>query len=289
MRKILAIIVCGLMFSTLFAKEKSPKFGIILFPTKGNINFEEGTFESWFCLNYSFSEGMLGEKSHVSPMTVMQIIDKKGRNLSDAYTSIKNKRSGALRPGMSLGISTSQDRKYNDYLRIGSNVFAVIREGKLIDRGGFVFGEKTLPWKKGDWHYIAFSWKKIGEEYEISISIDGSEKKTKTYPIAEDVDLSQNYDNLISIGSPYGSWGTINSFKISNKVLTQEEISESYTKGLSKDEATLLFQDGKSLKKLKKQNLSIKKIPKISKKGLILGKVKFVDGKFGKALKLVDK
>ncbi|HPN84485.1 MAG TPA: hypothetical protein PK821_04015, partial [Victivallales bacterium] len=44
-------------------KEGKPQYGAIVFPRKGSIDFEQGTFEIWFKPTYTTSESMFGSDS----------------------------------------------------------------------------------------------------------------------------------------------------------------------------------------------------------------------------------
>ncbi len=300
-----ALFIVATLF-TVAAPGKDASFGMILFPAKDNINFDEGTFELWFCLNYSFEQDMLKGGSSISPMSFFKILDPTGNKLaaetessSKKSSKSKNSRSSSsssdnVIEGVPLGASMSQHR--NSHLfRYGSLAFGVKRKvwnGEkfvhVISGGGLSAPSKKLGWKKGEWHYMALTWKKLDDGgYLASLTFDDGKTQKQSFLPNPKVKEENAYDNIIAVGSTQQAWGSINCFRISNKIRTAEEMKESYANGLKKDDATLLLQDGSSIKSLK--SLSSAKLgenPLRLRDGVVCGNLKLIDGKFGKAVSL---
>jgi len=261
--------------------------GEIVFPAKGLIDYNQGTFEIWFKLTYNLEDPMTEEKS----FRIIPILSFYKKEDDSVYNKEKNRK-----PGRYNVISCYADEAEAPTINLliehrQSEGGSILYVSNLIDRKTKGLGIKVpnayvvkgLTFKADEWHFIAISWKKTeNEQYECSMSIDGEAHPPITASACKiaDMDLS---DVLIRIGSIEDALFAVNSFRISKIVRSEEQIKSSFEKGLSADSDTLFFQNGESLAKLKK---GTRLGTEVDKKGEIFGANKFIDGKFGKALLL---
>lgn len=296
MLKILTIMSLLMLPMSLFSKE--PQSGELLFPTKGNIDFDKGTYEVWFCLEYSFTQSMmLNDRSHAQPMTFLQMVNDEGWSLD----SLSTKKKGSYQmPGIDYLLRASESGKCHG-ISFSSNIFLrKAKNGKKIT--GYIAQVDNpvgkLGWVKGDWHFLAITWEKTDKGFEASMTMDGGKPKKAEFVKNPGVDVEKSFNNLIRIGNRFEAWATVNAFRISNRVRSEKEIQDSFMNGLKSDEDTLLYHDGETLSKLKKIRIRYDKKGKpktkkgkikVHKDGVIHGYYKIVPGKFGKAIKLLSK
>jgi len=260
-----------------------PDGGEIVFPREGSIDYNEGTFEIWFKLAYNIEDPMVEDKSFRVPVKFLSF----HRKNDDKYSKEKDKKG----PPYKLINHVDNEEAptitiYIEHREAGGGV--IVCASNLIDRKILdrkvpqIYAVKGLTFKADEWHFIALSWKKVGEQYECNMRIDGESLPTITASACNISDMSPE-GAIIKIGSTEDSLFAVNSFRISKTARTEEQLKNSFEKGLSADSDTLLFQNGESLAKLKK---SEKLTADVDKKGQIFGANKFIDGKFGKALLL---
>ncbi|HPN84215.1 MAG TPA: hypothetical protein PK821_02665 [Victivallales bacterium] len=261
-------------------KDEKPQYGEIVFPRKGSIEYQEGTFEIWFKPTYNTMEAMFGSETNRNTVYFMTVTPYK-RAMNRASEK-SNSDINLKTPNMGFGIG-----------HMTSGPGGLSFWSKMIDRRNdptqgsqdTVFHQiKPIDFKKDQWHYIAVTWKKEGKNYESEMCIDGVFRKKSVAPEFEDItfDFEEMY---FIVGSHEDCNIAVDSFRVSKKVRTNEEILKSFESGLSSDDATLLFHNGASFEKMKK--VSERSEPKkCSPKGEIYGASRMVSGKSGKAILL---
>jgi len=257
-----------------------PQYGAIIFPQKGLIDFDEGTYEIWLSPTYNTAESMFSAKSGRITIPIFGFFHedpnkkKADKSESDDDTS---------RAGISLKVKHMRDNP--GFLECKGAMFDIKMGANPDEPIKRVFDPRPPKFdlKKDQWHYIAFTWKKVGKEYECGLYIDD---KLSLYKNVLALDVDTSYENAyIQIGSIGDCNMAVDSFRISNKVRSGEELTKSFQSGLASDESTLLFQNGASLEKMKK-TLMWPNPFKCNPAGEIFGGYKMIEGKFGKAVLL---
>jgi hypothetical protein len=264
--------------------EDSYTCGELVYPAKKNIDSEQGTFEVWFkFVDTGESVFSIGASSNRPILVFIQVENERDMKSKeqDVFMRFAEFTDGS-RHSVGAGF-------YNDNARLGIDI-------------------KQLS-LKDDWNYAAITWTKVNSKtYKLMTYVNGVEFRTseQEYDV-KDIDK----DAVIKIGcaSSYlgkkeqdsGSIGSIDSFRISNKVRTAAEILESYEKGFKEDKETLLFEDFSTLEQAKKYNLaSVLKSPQSEsgntdnknkmKRGTFYGPWKPIEGRNGtKAVELFHK
>jgi len=270
-------------------KSNSVLSGEIEYPSKGYLNFKEGTFEAWISMQYEIGKNL-------------ELPTDGGTGVATFFKTapLKAKR-------------TKSDNNETPFIYCGTNQ---VRGGEVetffvhfsfLERKNPVNGtkidslncriKKTLKWKKGEWHYITVTWKEIDNgKYECGLYADGKEIQKATFDLKENI-LKNDKTDLLLFGSLKRCYAAINGIKISSKALSQKEIKKYARKQFKKDKNTTLILSGSDIQKLKKIKTKLTKqgseilytqAKSINKKGQIVGAYEFIKGKFGKAVKLTD-
>jgi len=262
-------------------KAGKPQYGEIVFPRKGSIDFDEGTYEIWFKPTYTTSESMFGADTKRSTIVFMSAeVDEKFKRKNSG----KDKSASEQVVFSNLKLTMGHHAAGPGQLNFWSNLFDA-RKNK--EKGSQVQAAHELrnpDFQKDRWYYLAITWKHSGEEYECGIYIDDTYRKFKNVTACSD-DKRVVDEMFLVIGSAEDCNMAVDSFRVSNRVRTDEEITKSFESGLSQDDATLIFHNGESFAKMKKVSERTDPL-KCSPKGEILGASKMVDGKFGKAILL---
>lgn len=213
--------------------------GQLAFPAKGNIDFDQGTYEVWFKeVNPQKGVYEIGASSNRPVCLFLNVINNKSKNNRKTEESF-----------MRFGIFTDGNRH-----SIGT--------GFLNDnaRVGFVTKSAKLS---SEWNYAAITWQKISKEtYKIIVYLNGEEVRSseqKYSPFKKIEKYAQVYitrsASYLKKGNDSGSIGVIDSFRISKKVRTLTEIKQSFEKGFEADKETLLFDDFSKVVPEKKYNI----------------------------------
>ncbi|HPN83860.1 MAG TPA: hypothetical protein PK821_00860, partial [Victivallales bacterium] len=214
-------------------KNEKPQYGEIVFPRKGSIEYEEGTFEIWFKPTYNTAEAMFGEKTNRNTVYFMSVVpDKRAMDRPDNKS---NSVSNLPPPTMRINIGHWAEGPG------GMNFWSNMVDGRRDpDQGSqqTAFHElRSTDFKKDQWHYIAVTWKKEGENYESEMCIDGVFRKKAIVPIFEDVNV--DFEHMYFIVGSYEDCNiAVDSFRVSKKARTNEEILKSFESGFSSDDAT---------------------------------------------------
>lgn len=250
------------------------KFSQVYFPSKGVFDYDEGTYEAWWRVNFDRNENFQTDINYAAGgLAFFSLRDSQGNNLS-------KKREDC--PSMDFFITdTEKDR----YVIFRTRVASYNNRPASL---GFKF--KDLGWEKADWHYVAITWKKVGQTYELSLRCD-DKVKTMTADIS-DV-YSHDVTPILNMGGLASSRGSLDTLQISKKALSAEELEESYTKGIKKSKSSGLLKTGADLLKLKPLKLSesqlklmesntAKKTIRIKSDGQVYNSLLEVEGKFSK-------
>ncbi len=284
---LLLVLLCGIisvecMAEKKSAKPKKPEYGAIVFPRKGIINFEEGSFEIWLKSTYNTAEAMFGGGSGRSPITMMQTFQQNPSPKRGETSQSETKMEPA-----SLIIIVGHMAASHGYLHFKGRMFDAFMGTKPEERlrRAVEVNPPKFDFKKDEWHFVAATWKKVGQEYECSFYIDDT-FKAKVNVLADVEGVDMDPDNTYFCVGEYKDCNMgVDSFRVSKRVRTEEEILESFKSGLKTDESTLLFHNGSSLEKLRKTSEWPNPF-KCNPKGEIFGAYKMEKGKFGKAILL---
>ncbi len=262
-------------------KEQGKPYGEAVFPAEGRINLEEGTVEAWVALDYSAGATVIQDKSNIIPMIFFELCQKTGlekdKNNSDNYAGTS----------LRMRVATFQNRRMVNYLSYNSSLFnyeAVNPNAKAMR-----YDLEDFNWKENEWYFIAASWKKTEEGYDVFIYVNGKKKET-SFEKSASVQIPKTLkDHLIYIGSSTTAMGAVETLRISGKVRTGEEIEASMKNGLSKDDSTLFLFDASTLTSMKKiHQEEFKNDTQVPPKGLFVGPCRIIKGKFGKAVQFHD-
>lgn len=251
--------------------EKIPDCSAALFPAEGKLKLEHGTVECWCALDYSFDKNNLNNLSMITPMTFFSF--GKEKEDSQENEDIRD---------ISLMLVTQQGKAMVNVVRYRTSLALMPVKDKKVP-GGVSFPMEDFKWKKGEWHFLAATWKKEGDSYDLTFYIDDKEE-SKSGPANEfKPDSLSEYQ--IRIGSVLFALGAVETLRVSNKVRTADEIKESFKTGLKEDKDTSFFFDPKTIGKMQKKGKTkdISKI-KVSPKGTFVGPYKIIKGKFDKAV-----
>ncbi len=264
-------------------KTKEVDAALFLAPFNNSLSIDAGTIETRFCLNYSFDDFLRPETSKCSPFAFLRIFEKDG-TLVDGRSP--------------LSLASYQDRTshsivfYNNAYYSEKNTQPVTKQYG----SGLVGNKERGTWlTENEWHSLALTWKVENNELAAEMFLDGKLCSSKKFPIKDaDTDVRQfSKDDLIGIGGLSLSPATILSYRISNRVRTNEEIASK--EPLKPDEATTFFLSGETAAKYGKADrkdflaMSKKGQIDVKKNGTFFGKFKIIDTPNGKAIQFFEK
>lgn len=261
---LLPVISCFLLCS----RAVPTRAASIEYPMAGNIRPAQGTVEMWFRLDIE------PEKSARFPLVTLNWPGRHLPQINFAYSSYW------------------LPEELHFYLRMDGYL-----EGRPAEGGMFTSVETTWKGQKtqadyprherlhaGEWHYAAFTWR--GAKLpETAVYLDGKQVVPFSRNMVEPwVDLESG---VIRLNESRVSWDEL---KISNRVLTPEEVAASFARGaLVQDESTLLLDH---FDKIENDQTTATQIAgyKAERGGKMSGQnsVKLVEGKFGSALRLIN-
>ena len=238
-------------------KYGSDKFANVKYASSGMFNADEGTIDLLFSIAYD------PHRKHnirwYSPLYLFKI-----EGISDSFDILA-----------SHSYNSKLDRRWHGF-KISAKCFNCRCQ---VDY-------KKNRIKPGCWHLLTFTWKRIGKNYNCKCYLDGSllekeDNKVDRIPYVED-------SGKIIIGAKYfnGSYGNIDTFRISAVARKPEEIADAWKSGLTCDKYTLLFDNFENIKKNEKNPKRASSIPVKGSEGTIFGTFEMVAGKKGKAIKL---
>jgi len=136
---------------------------------------------------------------------------------------------------------------------------------------------------KGDWHHIAFTWQGAFSPQSM-VYLDGKIVAPQMQHVVEPwPDLEKG---VLSLMETHVTWDEL---KISERVLTPEQIAASFARGaLVNDESTLLLEHFDTMQEGKTLAAQIAGYKGDSGGMIHGGNAAIVEGKFGKALKLMN-
>ena len=219
--KALLVLAClTLPLEAYEIKTGSDKFANISYPaTSCDINLEEGTIETWVRIDFDPAFNKLTPNTiFYMPMTYFNV----GIYGKSLLLNLISRCSYDTR---------TQETKQSLYLNgdmIGSTI-AVPNE--------------QLNWEKGQWHYLAVTWKNLGKKIKYQLYVDGvvmseneaEPKKAVFLPEGSNIEIGSHYFNC--------SYGAIDSFRVSSVVRTREEIQAAFgTKTLNWDRFYVIGQ-----------------------------------------------
>ena len=279
MKYLISILL--IFMSVLSAEEKHNvvirdfgEFSQCYFPSKGAFDYDEGTYEAWWRVNFDREENFQTDINYAAGgLAFLSVRDEDGNNLSKKQQDC---------PSMDFFITDTKKDRY---------VIFRTRIASFNNRpAGLGFSFTELGWEKADWHYVAVSWKKVGQTYELMLRCD-DKVKTLTADVAE----VSAYDvkPIINFGGLASSRGSLDAVQISKKALSSEELDKSFTEGIKKSKFSGIFKTGEDLLKLKELKISqsqlklmesntAKKKLKIKSAGQVYKKLLPVEGKFNK-------
>jgi hypothetical protein len=297
MKKLLSItafIILSIAALNLTAKTKeteNPLSGEIEYPSKGLINFKEGTFEVWMSLMYK-------------PGTDLNLYTDAGTGVTAFLRTIDIKNP--------LG-NKNKDIE-NPYIFFGSNqvhageVETLFVHFSFLERKNRINGQlvddlhvrimKQLKWKKkNEWHHLAITWKDTGSgNYDCALFADGKEVAKEKFTLKEGI-LENDKTNTLLFGSLVRCYAAINELRLSNTALSSKEIKANARHSMKKDKTTTFLLNSSSWNKLKKAKTPLtrsnsynlyKRPSSVYKNGQIAGAYSFIKGKYGKAVQLVE-
>jgi len=269
MRNVFITLTASLLLLSLNAFAGETEFCEILVPNKKIIDYNQGTIEAWFKLNYKLNESFnTGNNSYAECINFFST-EHSNRKLGERPPS---------EPNLMLRMAYTQK---GQRLTLGSNMF----NHKSKSRGVLYVPAAKLgltETNETDWHYIAASWEKKGEGFDLKIYFNGKLTAQKTLPYRQSVKMKSSGKEVLRVGNVLMCYGSIDSFRLSQTVRTGEEIQAVYKDGLKKDKDSTLFLDYATIKKLKKVRFKEDKLPKVSTKGIIHGTATYVDGRTSK-------
>ena len=288
---LIILFVAALTVTAKTKKARNPLSGEIEYPSKGLINFKEGTFEVWMSLMYKPGTDLeLPSDAGTGITTFLRTVDIKN--------PLGNKKKDIEEPYIYFG---------SNQVRAGESETLFVHFS-FLERKNRITGQlvddlhvrimKQLHWmKKGEWHHLAITWKDTGGgKYDCALFADGKEVAREKFTLKENV-LQNDKTNTLLFGSLVRCYASINEIKISNTALSPKEIKSDAKRSMKKDKTTTLLLNSSSWSKLKKVKASIaegnsydfyKRPSSVYKNGQILGAYSLIKGKYGKAVQLVE-
>jgi hypothetical protein len=274
-----------LSFSLTAAKSK-PDTALLLFPAGKKININSGTLEVIFSLDYSFDDYLRPELSEFSPFKFIRVYGRYGLE----YDQTKGNSEPFFRIMM--------------YHHRGDHAFNFINPYYYYDlpdhysdrrcfNGGFKSDKEKGIWiSRGEWHSLAVTWKVDNGSLRVEMFLDGISRRVIDFTNKESSIRDFNDDDYIGIGDMDISPASILSYRLSNRVRTEEEITSK--EPLKADDATTFFMNGAIAAKFKKYDrkkyFKMLKDQKIDvKTETFFGEFKIIDTPMGKAIQFYNK
>ena len=300
MKKTAALVLLLLFVSTLtlnvYARSRKkrdlPEFfsGAIVIPYENNVNLKEGTFETWVSTVYQPGTNLeLPVEGGIQAITLMRT-----KTLGVGSNKHLDQEITPARINIAINqIEGGRDESIYGHFTYFSRKYS---EGVYIDNFGISFLDQ-LKWNKEEWHYIAVTWKLIGDnKSEVKAYCDGKIFVNDKFELLEDVLKSDN-NNVIIFGDIRYNFSAINEIRISSNAKTDEEIAAQAGKKFTKEKTTLVLLNSASLSKMRKvkahehdwtytRTYVFPSNLKVPRNGAIVGYYKYIKGKFGKAVKL---
>lgn len=250
--------------------------GELVFPARGNIEIEQGTYEVWF--------------QEVNPAAGVYEIGAASNRAICQFLSVVN------------SDSKSSRKAEESFLR-----FCIFTDGNRHSIGaGFMSDNSRVGYAtksaklSPDWNYAAITWEKTSKEnYKITSYLNGEEMRSTEQKYSPLKKFERHAKIYITRSASYlgrkndsGSIGVIDSFRLSKTVRTLPEIKQSFEKGFVEDKQTSLFDDFSKLIPERKYNIvkAAEKPSELSGKtshkrksqrGLLYGPYKLVEGRNG--------
>ena len=212
------------------------RYSEYFFPAKEALDYEKGTYEAWWRVNYDKKENFQKDPNYpAGGLSLFSLRDLKGNNL------LRDERDGM--PAMNLYLVDHPKGHYVKFIT------------RLTETGnrptGIVLSFDELEWDKAGWHYFAISWEKTGTSYEFILTCDGKTKSIK----AKAVKL-QHEKALICLGAVNMGRGTLDAVQIHSSVLSPELRSKSFESGLFQQKSGTFFKKGTDLLRVKEIQIS---------------------------------
>ncbi len=281
--------MAALALTAMGAKDKAKEIdaGMFFTPAAGVLNLDVGTLEVRFSLDYSFSDYLRPESSQCTPFSFLRTFNY-------------NDKTGVLLPNREkepvVGIATAQWRGTH------AIVFSNNRHFKWVHQPPEKAGHVSIPGtrekgaflSKGEWHALAVTWRSETNGLRVEMFLDGKSWSKYTFPDTDSEVRAVGEGDLIGIGGLELSPATVQSYRLSNRVRTPEEMAPD--KPLKSDEATTFFLDGESAAKFRK--LDRKDVSRIggafrslgkATKGVFVGNYQVVSTPSGKAIQFYKK
>lgn len=281
MKALIFILLC--LSLDIFCADKYEN-GEIRFPANKLFNQDAGTYEIWFK-----QELALDDQEY-------RLADKSNRSICHFFLVSKH------------GLKKTKNKNDDEFVFMN---FGLFTDGQRFTLGaGFNHTHagvgkvlKHLKLDMNKWHHAAISWEKTAsDKYKLTTYCNGLviRSSEQTYKNSDKV----GRESTIFIGHAVkhhekldsGSLATIDSFKLSKRALTLDEISKSYQKGsFTSDKDTIIIEDFSKLKMPKKAKPGLlsetgKTSHKQTMRGTLYGNAHLVDGRNGtKAIKLFRK
>ncbi|MCM8530982.1 MAG: hypothetical protein NE330_07475 [Lentisphaeraceae bacterium] len=281
MKQVLLLLT---MFSVLnvFAEDDNTqvrdfgKFSQIFIPSKKTFNYEEGTYQAWWRVNYDKSENF--QKDINYPSIGLSMFSLRGETGNDWNRSFK--------PAPSMSFTLTDTKK--GHLAVFKTRLA---ESKPSAPARIIMKFDSLKWDKAAWHYFAVTWKKEGENYKLTMVCDDVSKSITCK--ATKLDFKSFGEPIVNIGNMTASRGTLDAVGMYKRALSLEELSKAYKAGVIKEKDMSLYLSSSEILKLKEISISkitqkqmianeSKKKLKIYSRGNIYLKPQVVEGKFNK-------
>jgi len=248
------LLIASLCFSISEGYAVESFNGELLYWTKNSFDIQEGTFEAWFKLTASSQD--FSVKSNGRILTLFAVgnfpvrLDLKRPRKLGKWKGKKRKKY----------ISSTT---YALWLRLNADKMLRLGTGKQM--------QVKINWQKGEWHYIALTWKrKEKKQLQCEIFLDGVSVAKSLIPYVKfnqpkgvikigmaEVSEKTSRDEIKKEGLKRiffdnGSFGTIDALRISNTVRTPAQIKTNFKNDFTRDKYTLLldfFHNASSKKK----------------------------------------
>lgn len=267
------------------ADSKEEKVDAVLFvmPLENAVNINAGTLEVRFSLDYSFDDSLRPAASRCVPFEFLQVYGGDGVSYFDKTT------------GPAFGVRMYQSGGAHSFWFGYRGYYYETNDNPPAHNScAAVYNDREKgPWlKAGEWHTFAATWRVDNEAWLVELFIDGKPATNRRFPKKEsDVGPFAKGD-FMGIGGESLSAGTIQSYRLSNRVRTKEEIASE--KPLVSDDATTFFMNGDTAEKIasmkSKDYAAMKKNKKINiMQPVFVGEVKIVNTPKGKAIQFYKK
>jgi hypothetical protein len=207
--------------------------------------------------------------------------NKLSLNLAGQIFNIRDKGAEATRKKNNVAFKKDPTRKESNHLTVG---------------------EKTLNWNKDEWYFLTLTWSvENSKEFVSKLYVNGELLKTqragfKNHSIGNSsvflVGRAAHSGSADEEQHNSGSLFSVDCFRVSNSVRSEEEIKHSFDQGFQKDNNTLLFDNFSTAKikskKWKRKDVLKAVLPKSGtikavsgQVGTVFGPAKSEKGKFG--------